>query len=251
MEKTEKKRHRFGLLGRNISYSFSRGYFGKKFAAEGLEDHSYENFDLDKISEFPGLVQANSDLRGLNVTIPYKEEVIPYLNTLDPIALQVGAVNTIAFEAEGLKGYNTDTYGFKNAILPLLNKTHKAALVLGTGGASKAVTFVLKDLGFDYLMVSRKPVAQQLHYADIDKKVLQEHTIVINCTPLGTFPRVEDRPDIPYDFIGTEHLLFDLIYNPEKTAFLKAGALRGATTSNGLHMLEQQAEEAWKIWNAR
>lgn len=242
------KKKRFGLLGRNISYSFSQGYFTQKFSGLGLEHHSYENFDLREIGEIKEIIRENKDIKGLNVTIPYKEEIIPYLDELDAQAAKIGAVNTIKFTASGLKGFNTDAYGFKKSLEPHLKKHHKKALILGTGGASKAIAFVLDAVGIDFCFVSRKPTASQVSYTDLDSKILNEYLVIINCTPLGTHPDIEKKPDIPYEFLGAQHLLFDLIYNPEKTAFLRAGELRGASICNGLSMLEFQAEKAWEIW---
>ncbi len=244
------ERNKFGLVGKNISYSFSKGYFTQKFKHLGLDHNSYENFDLGTIGDFQDLIQQNKDLKGLNVTIPYKEDVIPYLNKLNAKARKVGAVNTIKFTKKGLRGYNTDIYGFKKAISPFLKKRHKRALIFGTGGASKAVAFVFGELGVKYKYVSRNPDEGQLGYIDLSEKILKKHTVLINCTPLGTFPNIADKPDIPYQFIATKHLLFDLIYNPEKTAFLSEGEKRGATICNGLRMLELQAEKSWKIWNS-
>lgn len=249
METIEKKPTRFGLIGRNIAYSFSRGYFSKKFEELNLPQYSYENFDLADISEFPKMLKQQQNIKGLNVTIPYKEAIIPYLDDLDPKALHIGAVNTIKITPEGLKGYNTDIYGFQNSLRPLLQDHHKKALVLGTGGASKAVVFVLEELGLSPQLVSRNASEGRLAYADLDKTLMDSHTVVINCTPLGTHPNVEEKPDIPYEHIGPKHLLFDLIYNPDRTAFLKEGEARGSVISNGLQMLELQAEKAWSIWN--
>ena len=249
MEHIESKKSRYGLIGRNISYSFSKGYFTQKFADLGLDAHSYENFDLQFINDFPNLVQENKDLKGLNVTIPYKEAVMPYLLKLSKKAKKIGAVNTIRITKKGLKGYNTDAYGFQKAIEPFLKAHHKKALILGTGGASKAVAFVFDDLRIPYTFVSRRPADDQFGYEDLDKDVLAEYKVLVNCTPLGTHPNIEDSPDVPYRFLGQEHLLFDLIYNPEKTAFLKAGEIRGSAICNGSRMLELQAEKAWEIWS--
>ncbi|MFK5974444.1 MAG: shikimate dehydrogenase [Flavobacteriaceae bacterium] len=250
MEHIEGKKNRFGLVGRNISYSFSKGYFTEKFALQGLADHSYENFDIQSIDEFPKLVQERKDLKGLNVTIPYKEAVIPYLKNLSEDADKIGAVNTIKISKNGLKGYNTDVYGFQKSIEPFLKKHHKKALILGTGGASKAVAFVFDKQGIAHTFVSRKPTSDQLGYDALDEEALKEYTLLINCTPLGTYPNIEDKPDIPYRFLTKKHLLFDLIYNPEKTAFLKEGEGKGSAICNGLRMLELQAEKAWEIWNS-
>jgi len=248
MVKTEKNSNRFGLVGKNISYSFSKGYFARKFKDLALPNHSYENFDLSDIGQFTKLVKDHQ-LKGLNVTIPYKEKVIPYLDELDDQAAKIGAVNTIKFTAKGTKGYNTDSYGFEQSLLPHLKPHHKKALILGTGGASKAIAYVLDSLGIDFCYVSRNPKQFQLAYDEITDAVLTSYTMVINCSPLGTFPKIEDKPSIPYEHIGSQHLLFDLIYNPVKTAFLREAEKKGAGFVNGLPMLEFQAEKAWEIWN--
>lgn len=250
MAKTEKDKVSFGLIGKNISYSFSKTYFSSKFTSLNLPGYSYENFDIPSLEEFPSLVQRNKTLRGLNVTIPYKEEIIPYLDSLDKKAKRIGAVNTIKFTKEGLKGYNTDVYGFKKSIEPFLKESHKKALILGTGGASKAVAFVLNELGISFKYVSRNPIGDQIGYSELNKKIISTHTLLINCTPLGTFPDTAAKPDIPYEFLTSNHLLFDLIYNPEKTAFLLSGEHKGAIICNGAEMLELQAEKAWQIWNS-
>jgi shikimate dehydrogenase len=248
MEKTEKK-HRYGLLGRQISYSFSKGYFTRFFEREGLNHCSYENFDLREISDLETLLKEEQDLRGLNVTIPYKQQIMPYLHRLHPEAREIGAVNTVKFTKTGLEGYNTDTYGFRKSLEPFLSrKDYNRALILGTGGASLAVAYSLRQLNIPFQMVSRNPGEGQWAYADLNTQRVKEHTLIINCTPLGTFPRVEEKPDIPYAAIGPDHLLYDLVYNPEKTAFLKAGEKLGAEICNGLAMLEFQAQKAWEIW---
>jgi shikimate dehydrogenase len=248
MEKTEKKEKRYGLLGKNISYSFSQGYFTQKFKDLGLNDHSYENFDLQEITELEQVLSQNQ-LKGLNVTIPYKEEVIPYLDEMDAQAAKIGAVNTIKFTKQGLKGFNTDAHGFKKSLEPFLKPHHTKALILGTGGASKAVRFVLDELGIANTFVSRTKKEGQLTYEELDQNILEECTLIINCTPLGTHPNVENKPDLPYQFIGNDHLLYDLIYNPEKTTFLALGEANGAAICNGSKMLQYQAEKAWEIWN--
>ncbi len=250
MEKTEKKKVRFGLVGKNISYSFSKGYFTKKFTDLKLNDHSYENFDLQEINDFQKIVQQNN-IKGLNVTIPYKETVIPYLDELDAKAKKIGAVNTIKISKKGVKGYNTDAYGFQKSIMPFLKEQHTKALIFGTGGASKAVAFVFKELNIAYTFVSRKPAKNQLSYQDLHAEIFKKYTILVNCTPLGSHPNIDLRPDIQYQYITSEHLLFDLIYNPEKTAFLQEGEKRGAAICNGQRMLEFQAEKAWEIWNSQ
>lgn len=249
MERTESKQFRFGLLGKNISYSFSKGYFSIKFSELKLPNYSYENFDLQNISEITNVLKNTENLSGLNVTIPYKESIIPYLNELEPSAEEIGAVNTIKISPTGLKGYNTDAYGFKTAIEPYLNKQHTKALILGTGGASKAIAYVLKQLNIHFTFVSRTGKNNGYMYNELNKNIIQDYTIIINCTPIGTFPNITEKPKIPYQYINQEHILFDLIYNPEKTAFLSYGETQGATILNGLQMLELQAEKAWEIWN--
>jgi shikimate dehydrogenase len=251
MDKKEDKKVRFGLIGKNISYSFSKGYFTRKFSELGLDDHSYENFDLGKIEDFSTLITDNPDIKGLNVTIPYKEAVLPYLTKIHPEAVQIGAINTIRLYNGKRMGFNTDVYGFRKSIEPFLRPHHKKALILGTGGASKAVAFVFDKLGIPFQFVSRNPKEDQLNYSDLDQNKMEECTVLVNCTPLGTFPKVEEKPDVPYRFINNSHLLFDLIYNPQKTSFLKEGELRGATILNGFRMLELQAEKAWEIWNSQ
>lgn len=248
MATTEKRMNRYGLLGKNISYSFSQGYFTQKFKDLGLMDHSYENFDLQKIEEVKDVLKQE-DIRGLNVTIPYKQEIIPFLDELDPKAKQIGAVNTIQFSKKGLIGFNTDAYGFQKSLEPYLKPHHTKALILGTGGASKAVQYVLNELGIKNTYVSRSKKDGQYTYDGLDQHIIEENTLIINCTPLGTFPNIHDKPEIPYDHIGKQHLLYDLIYNPEKTSFLSMGESKGASVCNGLKMLEQQAEKAWEIWN--
>ncbi len=239
--------HRYGLVGRQIGYSFSKGYFTEKFKEMGLQDHSYENFDLDTISEFESVANA-ANVKGFNVTIPYKEAILPYLSKIDQKAEKIGAVNTIKVTPNGLVGYNTDAYGFQNSLLPFLKKHHEQALILGTGGASKAVAFALGELGISTVKVSRKPATGELGYHELTEEVLSTSNVLVNCTPLGTHPNITEKPDIPYTHLNERHLLFDLIYNPKKTSFLAEGALRGAAICNGLRMLELQAEKAWEIW---
>lgn len=245
------KEHRFGLVGKNISYSFSKGYFKDKFSDLNLEGYSYENFDLLQIDEFPDLVKSNPNIKGLNVTIPYKQEVISYLDEMDDQAKEIGAVNTIKFDGNRLIGYNTDAYGFQHSIEPFLKPHHTKALILGTGGASKAIVFVLRKLGIEVTYISRNPDTTQIGYDDLNQAVLDSHSILVNCTPLGTHPNVNEKPNVPYSHITERHLLFDLIYNPKKTAFLKEGEQRGAAVVNGLRMLQLQADKAWKIWNSK
>lgn len=250
MEKAGSKKYKFGLVGRNISYSFSRAYFNRKFAELGLENHSYENFDLSRIEGFPLVLKQNPGLKGLNVTIPYKESIIPYLDLLDHEAAKIGAVNTIKISPAGLEGYNTDIYGFRQALEPILNAGDKSALILGTGGASKAVAYVLEQLGIAVSYVSRSPAGSQIGYGELGPELVETHQLIINATPLGTFPDIAAKPPFPYEHLDSAHLLFDLIYNPEKTSFLEAGERKGARIMNGLRMLELQAEKAWEIWNS-
>ena len=250
MGKTGKILHKYGLIGRNISYSFSRKYFSEKFKELQLEAHSYENFDLASLDELSAILANTPLIRGLNVTIPYKEEIIPYLDGIHPIAADIGAVNTIQFTDEGLVGHNTDIYGFEKAIEQMISSKDKYALILGTGGASKAVAYVLERLGLNFKIVSRDPQEDQWHYRDLTPEVLDQYTVIVNCTPLGTYPDIDKKPDIPYNCITSDHLLFDLIYNPEITAFMREGSLRGARIMNGQKMLELQAEKAWEIWNS-
>jgi len=242
--------NKFGLIGKNINYSFSKGYFTKKFDTENL-DCIYENFDIRSISKFNDIIKKTKDLKGLNVTIPYKEAVIPYLDELNNKALKIGAVNTIKLTEDGtLIGYNTDYYGFKKSIQPLLEKHHKRALILGTGGASKAITHALQKLGIDYSFVSRQLTDQvDFTYDTLTNANVAKHQIIINCTPLGTFPNIDDCPDIPYAAITKKHLLYDLVYNPPLSTFLVNGKLKGAKICNGEKMLRLQAEKSWKIWN--
>jgi len=240
---------KFGLVGKNIDYSFSRSYFSEKFKNERLK-HTYENFDIDSIDKFPEIISSTKSLRGLNVTIPYKEAVIPYLSKLHKTAKKIGAVNTIKISKKGkFKGYNTDYFGFKKSIEPHLKLHHKKALILGTGGASKAIAYALKKLNIQYKYVSRKETRNDTFtYDALTEEDIKAYQIIINCTPLGTYPNTNKCPEIPYDAIDKTHLVFDLIYNPEETKFLTISKLKGATICNGSKMLELQAEKAWRIW---
>ena len=242
------EKNRFGLVGKDISYSFSKGYFKDKFSDLQLEGHSYENFDLQYIEDFADLIKSNPDIKGLNVTIPYKQDILAFLDDVDPQAKEIGAVNTIKFYGTRLIGYNTDAFGFRNSIEPLLRTHHTKALILGTGGASKAIAYVFKQLDIAVKFVSRTPDANQIGYAELSSSLINDFTILVNCTPLGTYPKVNEKPNIPYSEITDKHLLFDLIYNPDKTAFLREGEQRGATIANGHRMLQLQADRAWEIW---
>ncbi len=240
---------KFGLVGKNIAYSFSKDHFSAKFDNEELP-YSYVNFDIENISRFPEILKENDDIVGLNVTIPYKEQVIPYLDGLHKTAAEIGAVNTIKFYPSGkIKGFNTDYYGFMKSIKPLLKPHHTHALILGTGGASKAIAYALKKLNLSFDFVSRNADSKaKFLYANLTEENVKNHQVIINCTPIGTYPNVNECPDIPYDGITKEHLLFDLIYNPILTKFLMCGEIQGATVCNGSKMLEYQAEKAWDIW---
>jgi len=241
----------FGLIGYPLSHSFSKGFFAEKFQKEGISDCIYENFPLEDISQFPALLEQQPDLRGLNVTIPYKEAVLPWLDELSPAAEQIKAVNCIQFH-EGIRiGFNTDVMGFKRSLQPLLKPHHTNALVLGTGGAAKAVMFVLQELNIPYTVVSRRAHDGIISYNMLDKDIMTAHTIIINTSPLGMYPQVDAAPPIPYELITKHHLLYDLIYNPAETLFLKQGAAKGAAVKNGHEMLVLQAEASWDIWNER
>jgi shikimate dehydrogenase len=244
-------RKRFGLLGRNISYSFSKGYFTEKFFKDKLFDGcTYENFDIPEISAFPDILKNTPNLKGLNVTIPYKEAVIPYLDKLSKKATEIGAVNTIKFTKNGkLKGYNTDYYGFKKSLEPLLQDHHKKALILGTGGASKGVAYALQELGIPYAFVSREAKEGVIDYERINVTTFENYQIIINSTPVGTSPNTNAFPLLPYELFTDKHIAYDLIYNPAETQFLQKAKARGAITKNGQDMLIFQAEKAWQIWN--
>lgn len=240
----------YGLIGKTLKHSFSKKYFTEKFETEKI-DAKYELFELPDITHFQQLVAGNY-LSGLNVTIPYKEQVIPFLDELDTVAQAIGAVNTIQFIRSDagctLKGYNTDVIGFTNSFAPLLQPQHTHALILGTGGASKAVAYALKTLNIDYRFVSRKPSGENFSYRQLTGEVIEKYKIIINCTPVGTFPNVDEAPEIPYHLLSSGHFLYDLIYNPEKTLFCRLGEERGTTIKTGLDMLYGQAIAAWKIW---
>lgn len=237
----------FGLIGKTLEHSFSREYFLNKFKTEGNRDADYQFFEIEEVSIFPEVIKLVPKLYGLNVTIPYKSSILPYLNELDEKARRIGAVNTIEFLPNGsLKGWNTDYTGFRDSLLPLLKPHHKTALVFGDGGAAKAVQVVLRDLGIAYTVISRNG---DTPYKDVDATMIREHGLLINCTPLGMYPDTKTCVDIPYIAITPDHLVYDLVYNPEETLFLQKAKKQGATIKNGLEMLHLQAEAAWKIWN--
>lgn len=238
----------YGLIGFPLEHSFSKKYFSQKFLAEEIKT-LYENFPLKEIKEFPNLL-STQNLSGLNVTIPYKQEVIPFLDKLSQEAAEIGAVNTIQVKDGLLIGNNTDCHGFEQSLLPFLKPHHTKALVLGTGGASKAVVYVLNKLGIEWKYVSRNQVENGLTYDTLNSAIIKEHLLIINTSPLGMYPHMETCPNIDYSAIGKDHLLYDLVYNPEETLFLKKGKEQGATIKNGLEMLYLQAEKAWEIWNS-
>jgi len=239
----------YGLIGYPLSHSFSKGFFAEKFAREGIRDCMYESFPIPEIGELPALIAQYPDLQGLNVTIPYKQVVMPYLDEMSPAAAQIGAVNCIRFKDGRKTGYNTDAIGFRRSLEPLLKSYHNKALVLGTGGAAKAVQYVLENLNIPYKLVSRKASADSVSYEQLDASIMASHTLIINTTPLGMYPNVDAAPALPYELLTDKHLLYDLIYNPAVTAFLQQGADRGATIKNGHEMLILQAEASWEIWN--
>lgn len=239
---------RFGLIGYPLSHSFSPGWFARKFESLGIAAR-YDAFPLDNIAQLPELLLQTPGLEGLNVTIPYKEAVLPYLHALHPAAAAIGAVNCIRIDHGKLTGYNTDTIGFRDSLLPLLQPHHTAALILGKGGAALAVAYTLQQLGISYRYVSSSGRAGTLGYEDLSPEMLAEVSLIINTTPLGMYPHTDSFPPLPYEALGKQHLLYDLIYNPEETTFLKLGQANGATTQNGMQMLVLQAEASWRIWN--
>jgi len=245
----------FGLIGYPLSQSFSQKYFTEKFENDHIKAR-YLNFPIPSIDEFPELLDHHPYIGGMNVTIPYKEIIIPYLNDIDPIAKEAGAVNVIKVDwtnpsSPKLKGFNSDIYGFTNSIKPYIKELHKSALILGTGGAAKAVGFALKKMGITFKYVSRTPEGNdQISYNSLNEGVMNSNKVIINSTPLGMFPKVETKPEIPYHYCNEDHLFYDLVYNPELTQFLYEGQKVGATIKNGLEMLYLQAEKAWEIWNS-
>jgi shikimate dehydrogenase len=243
----------FGLIGYPLSHSFSKGYFSEKFQKENIDGCRYDNYPIEDISLLPGVIESNPQLIGLNVTIPYKEKVLTFLDNISDEAKEIGAVNTIRIHRQHkritLSGYNTDVYGFSESLKPLLKPHHTSALILGTGGASKAVKFALNKLGIDFVQVSRNRSEECLGYEDVTEDIIETHKIIVNTTPLGTFPKIEEYPSLPYQFLNPQHLLYDLVYNPGITAFLNHGLNHGCRIKNGLEMLHLQAEKSWEIWN--
>ena len=240
----------YGLIGKTLKHSFSKTYFEQKFKNQKIEDVEYCNFEFEHIDEVKLQLSEIKDLNGLNVTIPYKTTIIPFLDEMDEISEKIGAVNTIKITDEGRWiGYNTDVYGFSTSLKPFLTNKHEKALILGTGGASKAVEYALRQLNISVVKVSRTKEKADLTYGDLNEYVLKACKLIINTSPLGTWPNVEESPDIPFVFLSPEHLVYDLIYNPEKTFFLEQAESAGATIMNGLNMLRLQAEKSWEIWN--
>lgn len=257
---------KYGLIGYPLTHSFSKKYFTDKFAKEGFEDREYELYPLQNLSDLPALINDTHDLCGLNVTVPHKIGVMFYLDKIDPAAREIDAVNCIKivnhqpveafFSGElssmkvRLEGYNTDAFAFEASLKPLLKKHHQKALILGNGGASRAVAYVLNKLNISYRLVSRRAIGKQLSYTQLTADVMKERLLIINTTPLGTAPDIEKCPDIPYELLTSKHLLYDLVYNPPETEFLKRGKEKGASIKNGLEMLHLQAEKSWEIWNS-
>lgn len=241
---------KYGLIGKNIGYSFSKTFFNAKFEQENRKD-SYHNYDVSNINQLSKIIENNKDLKGLNVTIPFKEEVIPFLDRIDKEAKSIGAINTIKINKDGkLIGYNTDHFGFAKSLMEFLPIKEKKALILGTGGACKAISYVLETMDFEITQVSRTKKEGLISYADLNREIISKNYLIINCTPLGTFPNIHEFPNIPYEYLTKEHLAFDLTYNPLETEFMKLSKARGAKVSNGLKMLEYQAKKAWAIWKS-
>lgn len=239
---------KYGIIGYPLGHSFSRAFFTEKFQREHI-DAEYVNFEIPSADMLPGIVQANPNLRGLNVTLPHKEAVIPMLDELSDEAKEIGAVNVIRVRDGRLKGFNSDIIGFMDSIRPLLNPWHQHALVLGTGGASRAIRVGLQRLGIEWTYVSRTPAPGRLTYADLTSELMEHYQVIVNCSPVGMFPRVDACPDIPYQLLTDRHLLYDLVYNPQETLFLKRGTEHGAAVKNGLEMLHLQALASWRFWN--
>ena len=239
----------YGLIGYPLSHSFSKKYFNEKFEREGMKEYRYENFPIASIKELEEVFNSNPDLAGLNVTIPYKEQVLPFLHEQSEAVKQVGACNCIKIISGKLYGFNTDVIGFEQTLNSKLASHHKKALVLGSGGASKAIQFVLKKKNIDFLVVSREENPLYISYNRLTEGLIQEYTLIINTTPLGMQPHTDFYPSLPYIAITSRHYLYDLIYNPAKTLFLQKGEEQGAAIQNGAEMLVIQADESWKIWN--
>ncbi|OFX42663.1 MAG: shikimate dehydrogenase [Bacteroidetes bacterium GWA2_30_7] len=243
----------YGLIGYPLEHSFSKKYFTKKFNTENLKDCSFELFSIDNINKINNLILSNPDLKGFSVTIPYKEQIIPFLTELDITASEIGAVNSVKIIRQkkniDLIGYNTDTFGFTESLKPLVQNFNSSALILGTGGAAKAVEYSLRKLNIGFQLVSRTKSNKSITYNDLTENIINSHKLIINTTPLGMFPKIEECPLLPYNALTNKHILFDLTYNPEITTFLKKGIEKNSIIKNGLEMLHIQAEKSWDIWN--
>ena len=245
---------KYGLIGYPLGHSFSISYFNQKFADEGI-NAKYMNFEIPNIEDLIEVIDSNPELKGLNVTIPYKEKVMEYLDSISPEARAIGAVNVIRVTHQGndiqLKGFNSDVIGFTQSIEPMLEPHHKKALILGTGGASKAVNYGLKSLGLETVYVSRYRRPETICYEDITPDVIHEYNVIVNCTPVGMFPKTEECPKLPYEALDETNILYDLIYNPDETLFMRRGGEHGASVKNGLEMLLLQAFASWEFWNGK
>ena len=239
---------KYGIIGNPLGHSFSKGFFTEKFAREGT-DAQYINFQIPDINRFPEILKENPELRGLNVTLPYKSDIIPFLDELSEEARKIGAVNVVQIRNGHLKGFNSDIIGFTESIKPLLKPHHRKALILGTGGASKAIRVGLTRLGLEWKYVSRTAREGMITYNDITPETLREYEVIVNCSPVGMYPKVNECPAIPYEFLTSDNLLYDLVYNPEETLFMQRGAEHGAMVKNGLEMLHLQAIASWNFWN--
>ena len=243
---------KYGLIGYPLGHSFSKSYFNEKFENEGI-NAEYINFEIPTLDSLPEILASNPELKGLNVTIPYKEKVISYLDSISPEARAIGAVNVMRVDHKGndtyLKGFNSDVIGFTKSIEPLLERFHKKALILGTGGASKAVNFGLKSLGLETVFVSRFERPGTIQYSQITPDIIQEYNVIVNCTPCGMYPHIDECPQLPYEAMTSKNILYDLLYNPDETLFMKKGAQHGATVKNGLEMLLLQAFASWEFWH--
>lgn len=240
---------KFGIIGFPLGHSFSRGFFTEKFVREGI-DAQYLNFEIPDVAMLGDVLRENPELRGLNVTLPHKQAVIPLLDELSDEAREIGAVNVIRIRDGRLKGFNSDIIGFTESIRPLLQPHHTKALILGTGGASRAIRVGLSRLGIEWTYVTRSPREEMLTYSDLTPEVMKEYTVIVNCSPVGMFPKVDQAPAIPYELLTPKHLLFDCVYNPEDTLFMKKGREQGAIVKNGLEMLHLQAVASWEFWNS-
>jgi shikimate dehydrogenase len=244
---------KYGLIGYPLGHSFSKTYFAEKFHNENISDCSYDNYPLKSLDLFPGLIRSDRELCGLNVTIPYKSDIIRFLNQVDPEAEEIGAVNVIKIHRDdgktSLYGYNSDVTGIRDTLLPFMSKQVRNAVILGTGGSSRAVCHVLSQFGLKITLVSRVRKAGVLSYTDLNPEILEDAQLIVNTTPLGMFPDIDNKPDLDYKILNSKHILFDLVYNPGLTAFLNMGKKQGCITISGIKMLHSQAERAWEIWN--